>query len=70
MLSRLRYTGFCRAEKVDWGSRWESTDFGGIAIEKLQAFQAGRVELVINVVGEVRAHIGFTECLVWEPIRG
>src|SRR5271155_6100842 len=63
-----------------YGIRWDqetqlrrggqSSDLGRIAIEKLQAFEAGRIELVIDVFGEVGVYVGLFETQAWSPFAG
>jgi hypothetical protein len=52
-LDRARQALTDGIEEADFGSGRQSADFGGVAIEELQAFEAGGVKLVVDVFGEV-----------------
>src|ERR1700677_616740 len=48
----------------------QRSDLSRIAIEQLQAFQARRVEPVINVFGEVGVYVGFGDAESRGPFAG
>src|ERR1700691_467132 len=59
-----------RGQKTNLWRRRQCSDLRRIAIEKLQTFEAERVQVVINIFGEVGAHLGLVESQAWRPLAG
>src|ERR1700691_3487517 len=59
-----------RGQKTNLWRRRQCPDLRRIAIEKLQTFEAERVQVVINIFGEVGAHLGLVESQAWRPLAG
>src|SRR5580700_3809411 len=53
--SGLRYTGFRGTQELDRRRGRQRSNLGRVAIEKLQTFETGRVEIVVNIFGEIGA---------------
>src|SRR5580704_11914571 len=70
----LNNSGICRDilrdQETHLGRGGQCANLGRIAIKELQALQAGGVEVVINVFGEVGAYGGFFETEAWSPFAG
>src|SRR5580700_7149579 len=70
----LNNSGICRDilrdQETHFGRGGQCANLGRIAIKELQALQAGGVEAVLNVFGEVGAYGGFFETEAWSPFAG
>ena len=45
----------------------QGSDFGGVSIEHLQAFEAAGVKLIVDVFGEVAVHICLADAQAGRP---
>lgn len=48
-------------EKVQWSRGWQYSAFRSVMKEKLQAFDASGVQLIMNIFGKIKADLGFRE---------
>src|SRR5579864_1306534 len=53
LASPLRGREFCDLQEMERRCRRQGSTFGGVTIKQLQAFQATRVQLVVNVLPQV-----------------
>src|ERR1700686_4060622 len=47
--------------------RGQRPNFGGVTVKQLQALKASRIKLVVNIFGEVVAHVSFADSQAWRP---
>src|SRR6202047_2526020 len=50
--------------------RRQCSNFGGVTVKRLQALKASRIKLVVNIFGEVAAHVRFADSHAWGPLMG
>src|SRR6266853_2614602 len=47
--------------------RRQRPNFGGVTVKQPQALKASRIKVVVNIFGEVAAHLRFADSQAWRP---